>query len=39
MKYFLAKTDPGTYSLDDLEREKKTAWDGVTNPQAVRTIR
>ena len=39
MKYFLAKTDPETYSLDDLEREKKTAWDGVTNPQAVRTIR
>ena len=39
MKYFLAKTDPETYSLDDLEREKKTIWDGVTNPQAVRTIR
>jgi predicted RNA-binding protein with PUA-like domain len=39
MKYFLAKTDPETYSLDDLEREKTTAWDGVTNPQAVRTIR
>jgi len=39
MKYFLAKTDPETYSLDDLEREKKTVWDGVTNPQAVRAIR
>lgn len=39
MNYFLAKTDPGTYSIDDLEREKKTAWDGVTNPQAVRAIR
>ena len=39
MKYFLAKTDPDTYSLDDLERERKTAWDGVTNPQAVRAIR
>lgn len=39
MPYFLAKTDPDTYSLDDLEREKKTAWDGVTNPQAVRAIR
>ena|SRR5215469_6150664 len=39
MKYFLAKTDPETYSLSDLEREKKTAWDGVTNPQAVRAIR
>jgi len=39
MGYFLAKTDPETYSIDDLEREKKTAWDGVTNPQAVRAIR
>ena len=39
MKYFLAKTDPDTYSIDDLEREKKTAWDGVKNPQAVRAIR
>lgn len=39
MKYFLAKTDPETYSIDDLEREKKTVWDGVTNPQAVRAIK
>jgi predicted RNA-binding protein with PUA-like domain len=39
MSYFLAKTDPDTYSIDDLEREHKTVWDGVTNPQAVRTIR
>src|SRR4029077_18238515 len=38
MKYFLAKTDPETYSIDDLEREGKTTWDGVTNPQAVRAI-
>ena len=39
MTYFLAKTDPETYSLDDLEKQKTTAWDGVTNPQAVRAIR
>jgi predicted RNA-binding protein with PUA-like domain len=39
MNYFLAKTDPDTYSIDDLERENKTAWDGVSNPQAVRAIR
>jgi len=39
MRYFLAKTDPETYSIDQLEKEKKTAWDGVTNPQAVRAIR
>ena len=39
MTYFLAKTDPDTYSIDDLERDKQTVWDGVTNPQAVRAIR
>src|SRR5579872_785449 len=39
MAYFLAKTDPETYSIDDLERDRRTAWDGVTNPQAVRAIR
>ena len=39
MKYFLAKTEPGTYSIDDLERENRTAWEGVSNPQAVRAIR
>jgi len=39
MNWFLAKTEPGTYSLDDLEREKKTVWDGVKNSQAVRAIR
>ena len=39
MNYFVAKTEPGTYSIDDLEREKRTTWDGVTNAQAVRAIR
>lgn len=39
MKYFLAKTDPETYSIDQLEKDKKTVWDGVNNPQAVRAIR
>ncbi len=39
MKYFLAKSEPGTYSIDDLERDGTTAWDGVTNPQAVKNIR
>lgn len=39
MTYFLAKTDPDTYSISDLEREKQTIWDGVTNPQAVKAIR
>ena len=39
MTYFLAKTDPETYSIDDLEKQKNTIWDGVANPQAVRAIR
>jgi predicted RNA-binding protein with PUA-like domain len=39
MNWFLAKTDPETYSLDDLERDRRTVWDGVKNPQAVRAIR
>jgi predicted RNA-binding protein with PUA-like domain len=39
MNYFLAKTDQDTYSIDQLERERQTIWDGVTNPQAVRAIK
>jgi predicted RNA-binding protein with PUA-like domain len=38
MTYYLAKTDPETYSLEDLAREKRTTWDGVKNPQALRAI-
>lgn len=37
--YFLAKTDPETYSIDTLERDIETVWDGVRNPQALRAIR
>ena len=39
MPCFLAKTDPETYSIDDLERERRTVWDGVSNPQALRALR
>ncbi len=39
MKYFLAKTDPETYSIDQLQKDQRTVWDGVNNPQAVRAIR
>ena len=39
MKYYLAKSEPSVYSIDDLERDRKTVWDGVTNPQAVRALR
>lgn len=38
MQYFLAKTDPDTYPIDQFEKDKKTCWDGVKNPQAVKTI-
>ena len=38
MAYFLAKTDPATYSLEDLERDKSTIWDGVRNALALRAI-
>ena len=34
MNYWLVKTEPGTYSWDDLMRDKKTTWDGVRNFQA-----
>ncbi|MBI1767709.1 MAG: EVE domain-containing protein [Bacteroidetes bacterium] len=34
MNYWLVKTEPETYSLDDLARDKKTTWDGVRNFQA-----
>lgn len=34
MNYWLLKTEPGTYSWDDLVKDKKTIWDGVRNFQA-----
>ncbi|MBI4892822.1 MAG: EVE domain-containing protein [Acidobacteria bacterium] len=39
MNYFLAKTDPETYSIQRFQAEKCTTWDGVTNAQAVAAIR
>jgi len=39
MQYYLLKTDPDTYSVEDLEREGRTVWDGVRNPQALQAIR
>lgn len=34
MNYWLVKTEPETFSWDDLVREKKSVWDGVRNFQA-----
>ena len=36
---YLLKTEPGTYSFADLQRDKQTTWDGVTNPAAVKNLR
>ena len=39
MKHWLIKSEPGTYSWEDLVRDKKTRWDGVRNFQARNNIR
>lgn len=39
MKYYLAKTDPETYSIEDFKKEGTTTWNGVSNPTAVRFLK
>lgn len=39
MAYWLLKTEPATYSWDDLCREKRTVWDGISNPLALKHLR
>jgi predicted RNA-binding protein with PUA-like domain len=39
MAYFLAKTEPAVYSIDQLQNDGSTIWDGVTNAQACAVIR
>lgn len=34
-KFFLAKTEPSEYSIDDLAKKGTDVWNGVRNPQAV----
>src|SRR5438132_12556722 len=36
---WLFKTEPSEYSFADLERDKKTVWDGVTNNLALKNLR
>ena len=36
---YLLKTEPSEYSFADLQRDKQTIWDGVTNPIAVKNLR
>jgi predicted RNA-binding protein with PUA-like domain len=38
-QYWLLKTEPTSYSIDDLKRDKKTLWTGVRNYQARNFIR
>ncbi|MBX3388695.1 MAG: EVE domain-containing protein [Phycisphaeraceae bacterium] len=39
MATFLLKSEPGEYSYSDLERDKRTAWTGITNPAALKALR
>jgi predicted RNA-binding protein with PUA-like domain len=39
MVYYLMKSEPGSYSIDDLERDGSTCWDGVRNYEARNLMR
>ena len=39
MNYWILKSEPSTYSFDDLRREKTAVWDGVKNPLALKHLR
>jgi predicted RNA-binding protein with PUA-like domain len=36
---FLLKTEPSEYSFSNLQRDKSTIWDGVSNPVALKNMR
>lgn len=36
---YLLKTEPSEYSFADLERDRTTVWDGVSNPVALKHLR
>ena len=36
---YLLKTEPSEYSFENLQRDKVTVWDGVSNPVALRHLR
>ena len=35
---YLLKTEPSEYSFANLQKDKKTVWDGVHNPVALRNL-
>ena len=39
MAYWLLKTEPSTYSFDDLVKDGETRWDGIENPAALKLMR
>jgi predicted RNA-binding protein with PUA-like domain len=39
MAYWLLKTEPTVYSFDQLVAERRTVWDGITNPVALKHLR
>lgn len=39
MNYWLIKSEPGTYSWDDLKKDGQTFWDGVRNYQARNNLK
>ncbi len=39
MQYWLLKSEPNSYSIDDLKNDKSTEWGGVRNYQARNTLR
>lgn len=39
MKYWLMKSEPNTYSIEDLQKEGVTHWEGVRNYQARNFMR
>lgn len=39
MKYWLFKTEPNSYSIDDLKKDKTTLWTGIRNYQVRNMLR
>ena len=39
MAKWLLKTEPGTYSWADFQKDKTTTWDGITNATALKHLR
>jgi predicted RNA-binding protein with PUA-like domain len=37
--YYLLKTEPSEYGFADLQKDRSTVWDGVSNPVALKNLR